>query len=242
MKKLILLIALLLAPCCAFGFPVYQYCGAMFMYESDGTVTVDVQNKYIQISDEDWQAGDLNGFTFSEGRTVDANVTNEVDNTVLQIDTSAAHNLTTGDIVTVHNANNALHNEITAVTVVDADTFDCDNINFVGNAGVSSAKIYEGAYLQYPNVEDHMFLLIWCNNGGSAAANKAHRTELRINAVELDQSAGEMSLSGTTLQGNCGVQSTTLSAGDRISMTIRNTTDTQDFLLEHINLTVIYVH
>ena len=212
------------------------YHGGMYMYESDGVVVVEEANSYHLLSDEDWQAGTNSGFTFTEGRQVDANIATETDNTVLRITTSAAHNLTTGDEVSISGANNAAHNGVTTVTVIDGTIFDCDNINYAGNAGASAALVCEGAYLQLGTGGAGQFMLMWSISGASANAAKNWKVEPFINSTEVDNAAGEMTPTGTAVQNCSGFGIVELAVGDRVYLAMKNKSDGSNFNLEHANL------
>ena len=217
-----------------------KYHGGMYMYESDGSVTVEEANVYHLLDDEDWETGDVNGFTFSEGRHVDDNILNEVDGSDrLVIDTVAAHGLTTGDEVSISNANNAAHNGVTTVTYIDADTFSCDNIAYVGNAGASSALVHEGAYLQLGPGGAGKFLVMWSISAASNNAAKNWKVEPFKNSTEIDNAAGEMTPSGTNIQNCSGFGFVDLLVGDRVYLAVKNKTDGSNLNLEHVNLVIL---
>jgi len=213
------------------------YCAGMFMYESDGVVTVEEVNVYHLIDEPDWEIGACKGFTFTEGRHVDTNITNEVDgSSQLHIDTSAAHLLTTGDEISISNANHASHNGVTTVTKIDADTFSCDDITYAGSAGVSSALVHEGAYVQLGTGGAGKYMIMWSISGASANAAKNWKIEPFKNSTAIDNAAGEMTPTGTAVQNCSGFGFVSLAVGDRVYLGMKNKTDGSDFNLEHANL------
>ena len=216
-----------------------KYHGEMFMYESDGVITVTDANAYILISDEDWESGHTHEMSFTEGRTVDANITSEANNTVLRIVTSGAHNLTTGDEVSIQNAENAGHNGVTTVTVIDGTTFDCDDINYVDDAGVSDAVVVEGAYLQLGPGGAGEFLFMWSFSGNSGANAQNWKAEIFINSTALDASSAEMTPAGQAHQTMSGMALHDLAVGDRVYLAIMNETGSNDMNLEHATVLLI---
>ena len=208
----------------------------MYMYDAAETVTINTQSKYHAV--KGFTAGSLTGWTFQDGRVVDANITSEADNTVLRIVTSGAHSLTTGDIVTCTNMNDAAHNSPTAVTVIDATTFDCDDITYVAGAGASAGVIDEPGYLQ-AGAEAAGDYSANGSMSGDADGSDTYKAELFHIAAEKDNTASKRKYS----VGDLGPQPCTgfidgVVAGDRIWMGIQNTTGTDNFVITYANVNI----
>jgi hypothetical protein len=210
--------------------------GEMTMYEAAQALDIDTAQKYVGAIG--FSTGDVQGFTFDAGRIVDANITSEADNTVVRIVTSAAHGLTTGDIVTITGANNAGHDGITAVTVIDATTFDCDDLTYVAGAGASAAVVYEPSYLEAGatsagEYEIGMNVSMEHASGGAAQVIK---WEVNVNATEPDKCVGESNIANAALETVSSSCFQTIAAGDRVWLAIKNQTAAIDMTIQHANV------
>ena len=212
--------------------------GEMYMYEATQGVTIETTDKYHAVFG--FQTGTVNGFTFDAGREVDANISTEANPSasVLRITTSAAHNLTTGDIVSQGNMNDLLHDGITAVTVVDATNYDCDDINYVAGAGASAGVINEGSYLQASAGAAGDYIISMSVSGQSVGTGKTFKWEMNKNATPLDNIVVERKHGNTDIGSMASSGITTVAAGDRIFMSCKNTTDATDFTMEHANINI----
>ena len=74
-------------------------------------------------------AGDLEEWTFDAGST--GAITNTADNGGTLRITDVGHGLVTGNIVTITGLSTAAQNDVTVITRIDDDTFDCADITFV---------------------------------------------------------------------------------------------------------------
>ena len=218
----------------------YQLAAVLYaemkMYEATQAVTINTGDVYHGVYG--YSTGSLKGFTFDAGRNVDADITSEADNTVLRIVTSAAHNLTTGDIVTCTNMNDAAHNAPTQVTVINATTFDCDDITYVAGAGASDGVVDEPSYLQAGTGTTGDFVCSMSVSGSSGGNGKIFKWEIFKGVTEIDTIVGERSHSVTDIGViACSGIITSLAAGDRIWLACKNTTpDTTNFSIEHSNI------
>ena len=208
--------------------------GEMTMYEATQTITINTQDVYHAVLG--FSTGDVEHFTFDAGRVVDANVTSEADNTVLRIVTSAAHLLTTGDVVTITNANNAGHNGVTAVTVIDGTTFDCDDITYVAGAGASAAVVDEPSYLQASAGAAGEYKLSMNTSSSSSGAARSFKWEININATEPDKCVAQRKYANADRGSIASSCFATIADGDRVWLAVQNKTDTGDLVIDHANL------
>lgn len=208
----------------------------MKMYEAGQAVTINTSGVYHGVYG--YSTGIVNGWTFAAGRQVDANITSEADNGgTLRIVTSVAHNLTTGDIVTCTNMNDAGHNKPTAVTVVDATTFDCDDIAYVAGAGASAGVIDEPSYLEAGAGSAGVYSCSMSVTGDSDNNNKIFKWEMYTNATEEDTIVAERNYAvGNDLGTVACTGFVTVSEGDRVWLAVENNTDTDNFEIAHSNI------
>jgi hypothetical protein len=221
--------------------------GGMYTYDKNVSLainTANVYHAYHLVTAGDVVTGLVNGWTFAAGRTVDANITSEANTGgKLRIVCSAAHSLTTGDIVMITNANDARHNKKTRVSFDGTNPtteFICDDITYVAGAGASAAEVDEPAYLKCTSATNQIYRLVWTVTGSSAAGNKVFKFEPVQNITDLDNCAAETTCSSTTLENMGGQGFITVNTGDRVWIQCKNTSgDTTDFAMKHFNLTVM---
>ncbi len=206
----------------------------MFMYEAGQPVTIDTANVYHGVIG--FSTGSINDFTFDAGREVDPNISAEADNTDLQIDTSLAHGLLTGDIVTLSNMNNAGHNGACDVVFVDADTFDCDNIAYVAGAGASAGRVVEPSYLQAGTNAAGTYLFQLSISGQSVGTGITFKWELNNDITPIDTIVSERKHTNTDMGAMASSGFVTIVAGDRIWLSTMNKDNTTDFTIEHANV------
>jgi len=188
-------------------------------------------------------AGDIsadiaNGWTFNAGRVVDANITSEANNGgLLRIVTSAAHGLTTNDLVMVTNANNAGHNGPTKVTRIDATTFDCQNINYVAGAGASAALVVNPTYLQAGALAAGIYVASM-NVSWSAGNTKNIKFELKKELTDFDQSSAELTTTGTGRNNLASRANISIAVGDRLWLQCQNKTDATEVTITDFNVSL----
>ena len=212
--------------------------GEMTMYEATQTITINTASVYHAVLG--YSTGDVQNWTFDAGRVVDANI-DSVSNpsaSVLRVKTSAAHNLTTGDVVTQTGlTSNAAHNGITMVTVVDADEYDCDDIAYVAGAGADNGAVDEPSYLQAgAGAAGDYAMSFSVSMQHSAGAANTFKWEINLNETEPDVCVGESVLANneiTTVSGSCF---DTIAVGDRVWLAIKNKTGANDVVLQHSNV------
>lgn len=207
----------------------------MTMYDASQVITINTANTYHAVMG--YSAGSLNDWTFNAGRVVDADITSEADNTVLRIVTSGAHSLANGDVITCTDMNNAGHNGVTVVTVIDATTFDCDDINYIAGAGVSSGVIDEPSYLEAGSDSTGVYSCGFSISGLPAGINKTYKWEIYVNSDECDNVVGEHkhAIADIVSISSSGVL-VSITPNDRVWLAIEGVTDTTDFTIEHSNI------
>ncbi len=210
------------------------FFGEMYMKDATQTVTIDTTDVYHLVLG--FSTGDVDGFTFNAGREVDANIDAEGDATQLQVVTSGAHNLITGDVVSLSNMNNAGHNGITVITVVNGTSFTCDDIAYVGNVGASAGRVVEGSYLEVSVGSAGEYHISFSLSGESVGNGKLFRWEIFNNSSEASNILTERNHANTD-RGSMGTSGILVVAdGDRIFLGCQNTTDDTDFTLDHANV------
>lgn len=204
--------------------PLY---GEMWFYESAGSQVITHTDQYYAINGE-FQAGELDSFTFSAGSEGAGNITTAGGGAAININ-DAAHGLVTGAYVAVQSAN---HEGTALVTRIDAANFTVP-IVYVGDeactwqqgdyllAGVNTAGIYK--------VEANVTVV-------AGAAAKNYKFELAVNEVHVDKTAFEITTSGTKDQSSSGGGFYEIAVGDRIYVIFKNETDAQDLDFEHANI------
>jgi hypothetical protein len=212
--------------------------GGVYFYDSASNFAINTVNAYHclkEVVPGSLHTGLTLGCTYNVGRSVDANVTSEANNGgKLQIVCSVNHLLTNNDIVVITNANNTAHNSQTRVTVDNATTFTCQDINYVAGAGESNAIVDEPAYIQLASNFDGAYHISFTGSF-STGTNKDIKIEVNKNATPLDNIVAER-VSSTSISSIGSAGNVLLAAGDRIWISAMNKTDTTDITLVHGNL------
>jgi hypothetical protein len=213
--------------------------GGFYTYSKSVSLTITTRysyHAYHMVTAGDIVASVLsNGLTVNVGRLVDANITSEANNGgLLRIVTSGNHLLVTNDLVVLTKCNDILHDKSTKVTVINATTFDCQDIAYASAAGDSSAEVTKPAYL-----------LVDASAAGNYHASfsfsftgtdaKVYKVEIRQGVSAIDWIAAERTATGTvdTLAATGPIQAL---AGDKIWLSFANLTGTQDLVVTHMNL------
>lgn len=214
--------------------------GGFYCYEKAIAFNIATANVYHAFGSRvanDIVPGLLSGFTFSSGGIVDSNITSESNPSgdVLRITCSAAHLLTTGDIVTLSNMNNAGHNGKTKITAVDGTTFDCDNIAYVAGAGASAGVVMTPACIKCQSGSEGVYLASFTIDGTAAFVNKAWKWELNKGLTASDNIVTERNTTNTlaSMSANGHIS---LVAGDCVWLSGKNSTDTTDYTVRNMNL------
>jgi hypothetical protein len=148
--------------------------------------------------------------------------------------TDATHGLDEGDYVTLNGMGDALHNGVTRVSVIDVNTFDCDNITY--NSASDTGSWQRGTSLKINAGNGGIYDGAFSVTARSAVASKNFKFELYLNEVPFDEFAWERLFGntgyGVGASGGVGL----LKNGDVLWMAVENTTDTQDVIIRHANL------
>jgi len=210
-------------------------CGEFYIYLGSSSIGITAVNIYHAVHDSA-SSGILEGFTFASGGIVDSNIASESNASgQLQVTTSVAHGLTTGDVVVLTNMNDVGHDKPTLVTVIDTTNFTCDNITYVSGAGASAGIVDEPAYLQTGASAGGKYFVSFNLTGYPALATKTYRLVVYVGATMKTNMVVEAtpgSAAPATFSGGGLVQ---LTSGNRIWLALANITDTTDFTLKHAN-------
>ena len=222
-----------------------SYYGGFYAYGKAISFGITVANTYhpfYLVTASDIVTGLVSGFTFNAGRSVDANITSEASGTgsKLRIVCSAAHGLTTGDLVVIGNANNAGHNKPTRITTDGTNPtteFLCDDITYVAGAGTSAATVRMPAFLQASTGSAGIYHVAFTLDGTAAAQNKTWKLEVNTNVTANDNIVCSRnttnSLTSMTSSGNIAIAD-----GDRIWLSGKTTEDTTNYTVTNMNLNI----
>jgi len=219
-----------------------SFFGGFFSYDKAATLIIPIDTASVYHAVRSVVAGDivtgiLNGFTFNQGRQVDADIANIKDGAggKLQIECSAPHNLTTGDFVCITKENRVVgNNKVTKITKVDATQFICDNIDYAGGTQTSTAVVSEPAYLQAGAASAGSYQVnLSCAFTTSNGQNI--KIEVNVGSTPADNCVAQRvttaALDTISSNGNVAV-----AAGDRIFLTIKNIGGTAAITVTHCNL------
>jgi len=212
-----------------------SYYAAMYLNNNSNAEVISTAAYPVLLMN--FTAGSLSGFTFDAGRIVDADIASEADATQLEVTTSAAHNLTTGDIVSQTGMNNAAHNGVTTVTVTAATTYTCDQIAYAGNAGASSGDIVEGSHLIAGTGAAGMYSICWHLSVTPAAAS-IYKAQIHKNYTACTTCVGQRKFPNND-QGNIvGGGIATIADADKIYIGITCTDGTNNIVNQYGNFSL----
>lgn len=220
----------------------------MSAYSKSIPFNITVQSKYhafCLVTAADIISGLLNGWTFNAGRIVDPNITSEADGTdhKLRIVCNVAHGLTTGDLVMIGKANNLAHDAPTRITT-DATNptteFLCDDIAYAGDAGDSSATVTKPAYLKAGATAAGKYKASFTIDGTAAGSGNAWKWELNNLISPLDNIVSERTSTNTLTSMTSGGL-ITVAAGDKIWISGKNSTNTSDYTVKNMNLSLVQI-
>ena len=205
--------------------------GSMYLYEGTQTITINTTDVYHAILGL-LEGGANSAFTYQASSV--GTITDTADNGGVLRVTDAGHGLTTGDYVTLNGMGDVNHNGVTRVTVIDENTFDCDDIAY--NSIEDTGSWQKGANLTVNAGYGGVYSIDYSFSASVAVASKNIRIEPYKNASAIDESACER-LFNNTGYGNSGSGGiVSLTTGDKIWLACRNTTDAQDVIIEHGNI------
>lgn len=213
---------------------VRKSSGCMYMYEAAEPVVIDAQDQYHAV--QGFQPNGCNdGVTFLASAT--GSVTDTANNGGVLRCTDAGHGLSTGQYITLTGMGDAAHVGSSRVTVIDVDTFDCDNIvyNSIGDTGTW----IRGSSLTINTGHGGTYQIGYSFSMYSVANNRNVRVEVVKNVTDLDEMASERKIAvlndlGVLSSGNL----VGLVGGDTVWMQLKNTTAATDFAIEHANFSM----
>lgn len=176
----------------------------------------------------------LADFTFQAG--ANGTITDTANNSGTLRITDAAHGRVTGDILTINGLATAAQNGITAITRIDDNTFDCDDITFVTIDETGTWQM--GSYLLVPTGGAGDYRAMFTASAVSASANKTYLLELGILATLQNDVLIERRFSSGDI-GALGFGGLiTLADADRVWICITGITDATNLTLKHFNLSL----
>ena len=206
--------------------------GSMYVYDSAVATSIDAVDQYHAV--QVFGTGTLlNGITFTAG--TNGAITDTADNGGTLRCTDASHGLATGQYVTLTGMGDAAHVGSTAVTVIDANTFDCDDISH--NSDNDTGNWQRGASLTVDTGHGGDFHCVFSMSFTSAGNNKNYKFELVKNTTDLDEFAAEEKVQTANDLGNASAQGTVvLNGGDVLWLQVENTTDATNLTITHGNV------
>lgn len=205
--------------------------GSLYIYEGAQTITINTTDVYHAVLG--LLEGSVDGaLTYLASAT--GSITDTANNGGVLRCTDATHGLTTGQYVTLNGMGDALHNGVTRVTVIDPDTFDCDDIAY--NSISDTGSWQRGTSLTVNAGNGGSYSFNFSITASSAVASKNFRFEVYKNATALDESAAERLFNNTGLGVIASGGDVNLTSGDVIWIACKNTTDTQALVIRHGNI------
>ena len=176
----------------------------------------------------------LKDFTFVAGSN--GVITDTANNSGTLRITDVAHGLLTGDIVTINGLATASQNGITAITRIDDDTFDCDDITF---ATIDETGTWQmGSYLLAPTGSASDYRIMFSSSATSAGANKTFTIEVMNLISTHDDAIVERKFSSTDIGSMSTGGLITIADADRIWVAITGITDATNLTLKHFNMSL----
>jgi hypothetical protein len=204
----------------------------MYLYDASAVQTINAVNQYHGV------------IGFSEGSCTDGTtflasstgaITNTANNGGVLRCTDATHGLTTGQYVTLNGMGDSAHVGTTRVTVIDTDTFDCDNITY--NSAADTGSWQRGSSITVNTGYQGNYDVSLTTSYLSAGALKDYKFEIVKNATHIDEIAFERKIGTASDLGSAsagGILS--LAAGDTVWIVIEGTSDTTNATLVHANM------
>ena len=192
-------------------------------------VTITDVNKSVAL--EGFSSSHLQDFTF--GSSANGEITDTADNTVLRI-TDVAHGLITGDIVTINGLATAAQNATTAITKINNDTFDCDNISYASSAETGTWQM--GSYLLTPTGGAGTYLATMSSSATSAGTNRTFLIQLCVNITAQADMKVERKFAASDIGSIGMVGLITLADANRVWLSVEGLTDGTDITFKHANL------
>jgi len=211
---------------------VTSVLGCEYAYEAAEAIVINGANQYHGVSGLQQDGCNL-GTTFLASAT--GAVTDTADNASILRCTSVAHGLATGQYLSLTGPGDAAHAGLTRVTVISVDLFDCDDIAY---SSAEDTKTWtRGASIKIDVGRGGFFWVSFSTSLLSAGVNKNYKFEVAKNAVEQDTIVSERKISVSNDLGSMSSGGTIkLSSNDTVWMIVKNTTDSTNLTIEHMNL------
>ncbi len=206
--------------------------GEFFVKGNATLTTITDANKGVAL---ELGAGDhLKDFTFVAG--ANGVITDTANNGGLLRITDVAHGLVTGDIVSINGLATAAQNDITIITRIDDDTFDCQDITF---ATVDETGTWQmGAYLLTPTGGAGDYRIHFTSSVLSASANKTYTIQAMIGTTADDGLFAEVRLASSDVSEMAFGGIHTLAVADRLWICVNGLTDGTNITLKHFNMSI----
>ena len=207
--------------------------GSMYMYEAAQTITINTKDVYHAVIGASAGSHEI-GFTFLASATGEITDTENNGGVLRCTNKLPTHGLTTGQFITLNGMGDALHNGVTGVTVIDQNTFDCDDIAY--NSIDDTGSWQRGSSLTIDAGYGGTYTGGYSITGKVASANKNFKAEVYAGTTAFDEFATERLFGntgfGVAASGGIGK----LPAGSVLWVAVQNTTDTTNLVIEHMNL------
>lgn len=211
--------------------------GCMFGYEITELITIDTVGQYHGITGLGIN-GCNSGTTFIA--SLKGSITDTANNGGVLRCTDGTHGLTTGDYVSLTGMGDAAHADITRVTVIDVNTFDCDDIAY--NSISDTGTWARGSGLTIDAGHGGTFTVSCTASLLSAGTNKNFRMEVAKNATTIDEFVAERKFANSTDLGSVSLGGLLeLTGGDTLWAAVKCTTDDTNITVEHINIHMVRV-
>lgn len=202
----------------------------MTIHENGTPLTIDSTTKEHAV--RLFGAGNLSGFTFDAGST--GPIANTSDNGGTLRITDVGHGLVTGDVVTITGLATASQNDVTAITRIDDDTFDCDDITFA--TGSETGTWNQGSHLIAGTDAAGTYLIHLTHSTTSALVNKTFEWHIYIDTTRQDNMGLRRRFSSTDVGVIAGSAIITVAVGNKIWLAVQNQTDANNLTHIHGNL------
>ena len=221
--------------------------GGMYEYNNSNVLAIDTVNVYHSIFTASMTAGDLDGWTFSAGQSGAFSAIADLGNVggvnQVRLTTAAPHTVVAGNMINLTSSSVAGY--LTQATTVDKsnnfyvvkNVSDSTHMDIVSAAlGTATGNWRKGAALVAGADAAGKYELYWHCTFKPANANKTWLFEERINVAVSDKAAqgdGSAAAANTPVSASCFV---TIAAGDRVTLTCKNVTDTTDVTIVNCNV------
>jgi hypothetical protein len=212
--------------------------GGMYAYENASAITIEEANVYHALGVSGILTGLCNGFTFTAGVTGAIASVADYSGTVagtIKITVTAGHNLTTGDIVTIHGTTN--YNGTYSITTVSATEFRVTKAYVSTQTGsyTRGTRLVAGASV-VGVYQITMGMTAWSANTG-----KTFKFEVNLNLTEPDNIVVSRAFATTDYSPMAACGLLELVPGDVLWIALVNQTSGTNITVRHLNLTVARV-